>query len=672
MDKSPKSISSALDKAHIYIMPQPREISWGKGKCDLRKARGIAFYGKEIKNPALLSEFRQDLAERAETDLPIAEKAGSGFYIRLYLADESVADKCPVDYSLLKEKGEEACAVSAGPDGVTAAACGETGLFYAMETIVQMFSYQREIKSVTVFDYPAVKYRGMMYDVSRGQMPKPETLKSLIRLFARGKSNMTELYLEDMLKFEKYPDIAPDDAFTRDEYLSLSRCAAGYGMELHPMMQVLGHMERIASRGDYKKFMVAMPEGGAQGHAWTQTIDVRRPEAVQFVCDLLDEVCLAFPGKYINVDVTEIADFGFTASGTPAEELPGLMAGYINTLNKVCNRHGMSLSVAQSPLRAEGHLNGLGKVLDRLDKDIVVGSYYTSEFYGGWDHDYPVFQKQGRAFWAMPWLSSHTRFMPDVTFSMDFSDITMERAMPYGAEGSITCDWGDFGHIHLPGVLIYPSMYHFAACWNGCGVDRDYFDKAFCLAVFGLKDDALAKGIVKTGDINQIPIERLDGAGNVFTHSNYMTGNYNLGFYFRELFDGVLDNEFMAKAVNPDKRTEAIGKAEVEGYELMSKAASGVRFNREFYDEILWSARPYHTIYLRMLLRSQKLKESISPADFAKGLEEMADYYTKMRADYISLYEASCRDSAQYRGNIRWMQESIDKALALAEEQKEK
>jgi hypothetical protein len=73
-----------------------------------------------------------------------------------------------------------------------------------------------------------------------------------------------------------------------------------------------------------------------------------------------------------------------------------------------------------------------------------------------------------------------------------------------------------------------------------------------------------------------------------------------------------------------------------------------------------------------MLLRSQKLKESISPADFAKGLEEMADYYTKMRADYISLYEASCRDSAQYQGNIRWMQESIDKALALAEEQKEK
>ncbi len=44
MDKSPKSISSALDKAHIYIMPQPREISWGKGKCDLRKARGIVFY----------------------------------------------------------------------------------------------------------------------------------------------------------------------------------------------------------------------------------------------------------------------------------------------------------------------------------------------------------------------------------------------------------------------------------------------------------------------------------------------------------------------------------------------------------------------------------------------------------------------------------------------------
>ncbi len=662
-------IAKELSQAEIFIVPQPREIAWQKGRCDLRKARGILYYGKELQNPGLILKFQSALSERDGVAIPLEEKGGGGFYIRLFLGDKGTAGE--EKYLALKDKGPEAYTVLASPDGIEACALDETGLFYAMQTIIMMFAYKPEIRSLYVVDYPALKYRGMMYDISRGQMPKPETFKKLIDIFAMGKSNVLEFYLEDMLRFERYPDIAPSDALSREECLGLSEYARQYGMELHPMLQVLGHMEKIASKGDYKKYMVPMPEGGADGHPWTQTVDIRDPKAVSFVCDLLDEVCLAFPGRYINIDVTEIADYGFTASGTKAEELPGMMAEYINTLNKVCNKHGMSLSVAQSQLGSEGHLNGLGKVLDRLDKDIVVGSYYTSEFYGGWEHDYPLLQKEGRKFWSMPWLSSHTRFMPDVVFSMDFTDVTMERALPYGAEGSITCDWGDFGHIHLPGVLIYPSMYHFAACWNGCAVDRDYFDKAFSLAVFGLKDDSLAKGIVKIGNINQIPIERLDAAGNVFTHSNYMTGNYNLGFYFRELFDDVLENEFMGKAVNPDKRAEAIGKAESEGYELMSKAAGGVRFNKEYYDELLWSARPYHTIYLRMQLRSRKLNGSISPADFAKGLEDMADYYSEMRTDYMSLYETVCRDSAQYQGNIRWMQQSIEQARALAAKQEE-
>ena len=37
----------------------------------------------------------------------------------------------------------------------------------------------------------------------------------------------------------------------------------------------------------------------------------------------------------------------------------------------------------------------------------------------------------------------------------------------------------------------------------------------------------------------------------------------------------------------------------------------------------------------------------------------------------MSLYERVCRDSAQYQGNIRWMQQSIDQARALAAKQEE-
>jgi hypothetical protein len=126
----------------------------------------------------------------------------------------------------------------------------------------------------------------------------------------------------------------------------------------------------------------------------------------------MTEVCQAFPGKFINVDVTEIADYGFVQSGTKAEELPSLMLGYTTKLRDMVAKHHMRLMINQCRLDVGGHLNGVGPVLDKLPKDIVVASYYTAGFYGGWEKESVFSPSLGSIptvtscpMWAMRWIS---------------------------------------------------------------------------------------------------------------------------------------------------------------------------------------------------------------------------------------------------------------------------
>src|ERR1017187_10036597 len=109
-------------------------------------------------------------------------------------------------------------------------------------------------------------------------MPKLESLKRLAQVTAEAKMNLYELYIENQFQWQRYPDIAPPEAITRAEGRELFDCAARYHMDLHPLMQVFGHFYNIGLKPPYRKFMVE--DGG--------TVDIRKPEAVAFVTNLID------------------------------------------------------------------------------------------------------------------------------------------------------------------------------------------------------------------------------------------------------------------------------------------------------------------------------------------------------------------------------------------------
>ncbi|TVR75135.1 MAG: hypothetical protein EA427_00420, partial [Spirochaetaceae bacterium] len=89
------------------------------------------------------------------------------------------------------------------PEAIVIVAPDETGLYYGSCTLEQMLATTAparavavELQSVRILDYPALPWRGVMVDCSRGRVYSLEYLKSLAVMLSRMKMNVLQLYIE--------------------------------------------------------------------------------------------------------------------------------------------------------------------------------------------------------------------------------------------------------------------------------------------------------------------------------------------------------------------------------------------------------------------------------------------------------------------------------------------
>jgi len=82
------------------------------------------------------------------------------------------------------------------------------GLRYGAEALAQLAAPDGRVPSVRVQDAPALRRRGFLLDISRGKVPRPETIRWLLGLLARLRYNELFLYTEHTFQFEKHPESA--------------------------------------------------------------------------------------------------------------------------------------------------------------------------------------------------------------------------------------------------------------------------------------------------------------------------------------------------------------------------------------------------------------------------------------------------------------------------------
>ena len=222
------------------------------------------------------------------------------------------------------------------------------GLFYGVQTIVQLLSRQRagsqarsELPAVEIEDAPRFAYRGLHLDVARHFHPVA-VVKRIIEQMARLKLNVFHWHLtEDQgwrIEIKKYPrltevgawrkrtlighghaepkrydDVAHGGFYTQEEVRDVVRFAAERFVTIVPEIEMPGHALAI---------LAAYPELGCSpgpfevAASWGVFEDILCPreETFTFLEDVLSEVIELFPGKYVHVGGDEAPKTRWKAS----------------------------------------------------------------------------------------------------------------------------------------------------------------------------------------------------------------------------------------------------------------------------------------------------------------------------------------------------------------------
>ncbi len=133
------------------IVPFPRSIRLNGQRYGLPQSVAIGAQTPAERNAAaFLQAFLQQRGVQAQI---VAQMPANGIAL--------------VAATPLPELGTEGYTLHAGFGGVTIRANGGAGLFYGVQTLEQLMSGSSSIAGVDIIDRPALRWRGVMLDVSR-------------------------------------------------------------------------------------------------------------------------------------------------------------------------------------------------------------------------------------------------------------------------------------------------------------------------------------------------------------------------------------------------------------------------------------------------------------------------------------------------------------------------
>jgi hexosaminidase len=237
--------------------------------------------------------------------------------------------------------GKEEYHLTVTSDGVAVEAASPNGLFYGVQTLIQLMPPLPKqlaeiiLPAVEIKDSPRFAWRGLLLDVSRHYMPK-EFIMKYLDYMAMHKFNTFQWHLADdqgwRIEIMKYPllteigsvrkktiighvnnpsgiDTIPNGGFySQNDVREIVSYAAERFITIVPGIEMPGHA--LAALASY-------PELGCTGvpyevaSRWGNFSDVYCPGkdgTYTFIKDVIEEIAPLFPGKYFHIGGAECSE----------------------------------------------------------------------------------------------------------------------------------------------------------------------------------------------------------------------------------------------------------------------------------------------------------------------------------------------------------------------------
>lgn len=354
---------------------------------------------------------------------------------------------------------------------------------------------------VHTFDQPmAFQTAGIMFDVSRNAVLKPETIRFFLRKMAMLGLNLGMMYTEDTYEVTEYPYFGYlRGKYTKEELRSLDDYADALGIELVPCIQTLGHLNRAL----HWPAMAHMKDT-------EEVLLVDDPAALEFIRAMLRNASEPYRTRRIHIGMDEAHFLG--------------LGGYLR-------RHGYT-----DPFSImERHLQNVGAIVRELGLEAMMWSdmYFRLASPTGGYYDAPAIPAEvlakapediGLVYWDYysmgedtyeRMMSMHNAFAAKKAFACGLWTWTgpaphyrrvadtmvpgLRKAKEHHIPLAFATGWGDNGAecnllAALYGLVIFGEL-----CYN------DDYDEAGCAGRFRALTGADHRAFVDLTRFNQLP-----------------------------------------------------------------------------------------------------------------------------------------------------------------------
>ncbi len=434
---SPVNAQSAADSAQrtLRLIPTPQSVLMGRGQFAItRDVKILAENSKDLGDQFAGSQIADEINAELKFK-PAATKVlrGKTILIGQPSRDKNLQKELKAAKLLLpKEIGAEGYVLHITSSKILVAANTSAGVFYAAQTLKQLIRSNRlgnAIPCVTITDWPALRYRGWMDDISRGPIPTVAHLKDVIRTMAEYKQNFFTLYTEHVFRLKSHPEIAPADGLTAEEIAELTAFARTFHIELIGNAQSFGHMEHMLRSPFYNTI---------KENASVVTPAVE--ETYRFLKEEYDEIVPAYKSSLFHINCDEVYGLGAGPGKRMVDSLgmPGVYAYHINRINDLIKPYGKRILMwgdiaAQNP-----------EIIAKLPKDLVAISwgYHPAESF---DDAIIPFKNTGFDFMVAPGVSCWNEVWPNMSVAVVNISNYVRDGAKLGTMGMMNTAWDDDG-----------------------------------------------------------------------------------------------------------------------------------------------------------------------------------------------------------------------------------